>query len=132
MNPTCPRTQSFTSSIVKPVPGDGHNTEHAKEQRSVAAIPTHTPSKAHVTGEKHSDHHQYRHRRAAMDLHRPRFCAQLEIAGLRNEIIPVCPCRSSKKKQRDHVVEKTSLETLQSNWVRSGVSHDELNLQDVI
>src|SRR5215471_12748971 len=65
-----------------------------------------------------------------MDFHRPCFCAHLEIAGLQNEVIPVCPCRSSEKKQREHGVEKKSLETLQSNWVHSGVSHDELNLQD--
>src|SRR5215469_12596317 len=65
-----------------------------------------------------------------MDLHRPGFCAQFEIAGLQNEIIPVCPYRSADKKQHEHGVEKISLETLQSDWIRSGISHDELNLQD--
>jgi hypothetical protein len=34
-----------------------------------------------VTGEKHSDKHQNRHRSGAVDLHRPCLCAHLEVTG---------------------------------------------------
>ena len=78
MNPARPRTQAFIAGVVKPVSSDGQNTERAKEQRPVATIPA---SEAHVTGEKHSDKHQNRHRSGAVDLHRPRLCTHLEITG---------------------------------------------------
>jgi len=81
MNPTRPRTQAFTAGVVKPVSSDGQNSERAKEQRPVATIPTRAPGKSHVTGEKHSDKNQNRHRGGAVDLHRPRLCVYLEITG---------------------------------------------------
>jgi hypothetical protein len=81
MNPARPRTQAFTASVVKSVPSDGQNTEAAKEQRPVATIPMRAPSEAHVTGEKHSDKHQNRHRSGAVDPHRRRLCTHLEITG---------------------------------------------------
>ena len=81
MDPARPRTQAFTARVVESVSSDGQNTERAKEQRPVATIPTRTPSEAHVTGEKHADKHQNRHRTGAVDLHRPRLCTHLEITG---------------------------------------------------
>lgn len=80
MNPTRPLTQAFTASVVKSVSSGSQNTERAKEQRPVATVPTRAPSEAHVTGEKRPNKHQNRHRGRAVDLHRPRFCTDLEIA----------------------------------------------------
>ena len=40
-------------------------------------------------------------------------------------VIPICPCHAAQKKQRQHGVEKISLQALQSNRVRSRVSHGE-------
>src|ERR1051326_8329708 len=83
-----------------------------------------------MTGEKHSDKHQYRHRRSSMDFHRPNLCSHCKIARRREQIRPIRPCRTAKEKQRKNDVEKPSLQTVQSNWVRSGLWHDELNLQE--
>ena len=109
MNPARPPTQAFAAGVVKSVSSDGQNTENAEEQRPVAPIPTRAPSEAHVTGEKHSDKHQNRHRSGPMDLHRPRLCTHLEITGRRDQIIPIRPCRAAKKKQRKHAVEQASV-----------------------
>ena len=81
MNPTRPRTQAFTAGVVKSLSSDGQNTERAKEQRPVATIPARQPSETHVTGKKHVDKHQNRHRCGAGDLHRPCLCTHLEITG---------------------------------------------------
>ncbi len=115
MNPARPRTQAFTAGVVKPVSSDGQNTEAAKEQRPVATIPTRAPSEAHVTGEKHSDKHQNRHRSGAVDLHRPCLCAHLEVTGRRGQIIPIRPRRAAEKKQRKHAVKQASVNRLQSD-----------------
>ena len=80
MNPARPRTQAFSAGVIKPVSSDGQNTERAKEQRPVATVPACAPSEAQVTGEKHPNKHQNRHRRGAVDFHRPRLCTHLEIA----------------------------------------------------
>jgi hypothetical protein len=38
MNPTTPDTQFFVPRIVKSVAGDGQNSEHAEENRTVRPI----------------------------------------------------------------------------------------------
>src|SRR6516164_3191106 len=130
MNPAHPRTQVFTAGVVKPVSSDGQNTERAKEQRSVATIPTRPPSEAHMTGEKHSDKHQNRHRSGPVNLHRPCLCAHFENTGGGDQIIPIRPCRAAKKKQRDHAVEQASVKWLQSDEVCWDVSHVGSNIQE--
>ncbi len=130
MNPARPRTQVFIPGVVKSVSCDRQNTERTKKQGAIPAIPTDAPREAHVTRQKHSNKHQNCHRGSSVDFHRPRFCAHLKIAGRRSQIIPERPCRSGDKKQREHGVEKPSLETLQSNRVRSAISHDKLNFED--
>src|SRR5436190_1663890 len=97
MNPTRPRTQAFTAGVVKSVSSDGQNTERAKEQRPVATIPARQPSETHVTGKKHADKHQNRHRCGAGDLHRPCLCTHLEITGERDQIVPIRLCRAAEK-----------------------------------
>ena len=115
MNPARPRTQVLTAGVVKSISSDGQNAESAKEQRPVATIPTCAPGEAHVTGEKHSDNHQNRHRSGAVDLHRPRLCTHLEITEGRDQIIPIRPRRAAKKKQRKHAVEQASVKGPQSD-----------------
>ena len=82
MNPTRPRTQGFTAGVVESVSSNGQNTERAKEQRPIATIPTRPPGETHVSGEKHSDKHQNRHRGGAVDLRRRRLSTHLEIPGV--------------------------------------------------
>src|SRR5438045_8121669 len=113
MNPTRPRTQGFTAGVVKSVSSNGQNTERAKEQRPIARIPTRPPSETHVSGEKHSDKHQNRHRGGAVDLRRRRLSTHLEIPGVRDQIVPVRPCRAAEKKQRKNAVEQASVKGLQ-------------------
>ena len=82
MNPARPRAQAFTAGVVKPVSSDCQNTEAAKERRPVTTIPTRAPSEAHMTGQKHSDKHQNRHRCGTVDLHRPRLSRAREVSPL--------------------------------------------------
>ena len=115
MNPARPRTQPFTAGVVKSVSSDGQNTERAKEHRPVATVSTRAPSEAHVTGEKHPNKHQNRHRRGAVDFHRPRLCIHLEISGGRDQIIPIRPRRATTKEQRKYAIEPASVEGPQSD-----------------
>jgi hypothetical protein len=125
MNPTRPCTKAFATRVIKTVAGNGQNGERTQKNRSVCSIAARAPSESDVRAQKHSDQHQNCHRRSAMDFHRPSFRACLKILRPRGKIIPICPCHSAQKKQRQHGVEKISLQALQSNRVWSRVSHGE-------
>ena len=125
MNPTRPRAQSFATRVIKAVAGDGQNGECTQKNRSVCSIAASAPCESHVRAQEHPDQQQNCHRRSAMDFHRPSFRACLKIFRPRGKIIPIRPRHSARKKQRQHGVEKISLQALQLNRVRSWVLHSE-------
>jgi len=130
MNPARPRTQPFAARVIKAIASDGQNRERTQKNRSVCSIAECPPRESHMRVQEHADKYQNCHRRSAMNFHRPRFRGHLKITGRRNKVIPIYPCHSAQKNQRQDGVEKISLQALQSNRVRSRVSHGELNFHN--
>ena len=109
MDPAAPRPEPLTAGVVKAISSHDQNAKRGEEQRSVAAISSRAPGEAHMAGKKHSYQHQSRHRRGAVNLHRPRLRAHLKIARRRDQIIPISPRGAAEKKQREHAVKQASL-----------------------
>ena len=109
MNRTRPRTQSFAARVIEAIASDGQNRERTQKNGAVCSIAARPPCEPHMRVQEHPDQYENRHRRTAVNFHRPGFRAHLNITRRRDEIIPRCPYHSAQKNQRQNGVEKISL-----------------------